>query len=235
MRFSEGRQWWQAAARNTLMLALMLVLAACSAFARPTTPAGGNPPPATPTATPTPTPAAAIEPVQTEPPTSDLCPSETTTFELVASHAFWTETGMGKWNWEASGSIPVVVMADGTVGEGSQGVIMGQQFGTFSSGRNTCTFTAPAEVAISASGTCQDSLLTLKVTENWQMGTYDWVCDDDSFQAQVPPLGAAVHPDLEFPLEPGSYPSVDVYWGGGGGSKTYTLYPNIEPVPLVTP
>jgi len=234
MRFSEGRQWWQTAARNTLMLALLLVLAACSAFARPTTPAGGNPPPATATPTPTPTPAA-IEPVQTEPPSSDLCPSETTTFELAAAHAFWTETGMGKWNWEAYGSIPVVVMANGMVGEGSQGIIPGQQFGTFTSVRNTCTFTAPAEVHISASGTCQDSLLTLKVTEEWLMGTYEWVCDDDSFQAQVPPLGAAVHPDLEFPLEPGSYPSVDVYWGGGGGSKTYTLYPSLEPVPLVTP
>jgi hypothetical protein len=218
------------------VLALLLALLACSPPAATETPADLNPAsPATKTATPTPTPAAAGAPEQTEPPETDLCPTDTTTFELAASHVFWTETGMGKWNWEAFGSIPVIVTASGAVGEGSQGIAMGQQFGTFSSGRNTCTFTAPAEVQISASGVCQDSVLTLEITENWQMGTYDWTCDDDIFQAQVPPMGAAVHPGVTFSLQDvGSY-TFEIPWGGGGGTKTYTLYPNIEPVPLVTP
>lgn len=236
MRFSKVRLGWQETTRSVLVLALLLALLACSGPAETEPPAEAIPASsATQTATPTPTPGAAIAPEQTEPPITDLCPTDTTTFELAASHTFWTETGMGKWNWEAFGAIPVVVTAGGAVGEGSQGIIMGQQFGTFSSGRNTCSFEAPAEVHISAGGTCQNSVLTLEITEDWQMGTYEWTCDDDSFQAEVPPMGAAVHPGLVFPLTLEGYPSVELDWGGGGGTKMYTLYPSFEPAPLVTP
>jgi hypothetical protein len=165
----------------------------------------------------------------------DACPTETTTFELAAGHDFWTDTGLGDWHWEAFGSIPVIVQADGTVAEGSSGIFPGRQFGSFSSGQNSCSFEAPAEVHLSVSGACRNGVLTLEASENWQMGTYQWTCDDDSFQAQVPPLPPAVHPDLAFPLQAEGAYSVDLPWAGGNGSKTYTLSGYLPPVPLVEP
>jgi hypothetical protein len=236
MRLPESRARWHRPDRILITLILMLALIACGAPAETGSPTATNlalPTPKTPT--PTPTPAAAGAPVETAEPETDRCPQETTIFELAANHAFWTDTGMGKWNWEAVGTIPLVVNGDGTVGAGSQGLIQGRQYGVFSSGRNTCQFEAPAEVQISASGVCENSVLKLDVTESWQMGTYNWTCDDDSFQASVPPLGAATHPGLVFPLQGEGAYTVDVPWGGGGGAKSYTLYPALEPVPLVTP
>ncbi len=223
-------------ARSLGVLCLLPALLACSASAQTETPTQTNPPPgAGVTPTPTPTPVAGGAPVENVPPTPDRCPTDTTTFELAAAHTFWTDTGMGKWNWEAFGSIPVIVTKGGAVDTASQGIVPGRQFGTFSSVRNSCTFEAPAEVHTSVSGVCASGVLKLEITEDWQMGTYDWQCDDKSFQAQVPPLGVAVHPDVNFPLQgEGSY-TFEIPWGGGGGTKMYTLYPHIEPVPLVTP
>lgn len=221
-------------ASSILLSILLLALAGCAS------PAPVASPTQSPTElplvpTPTRTPGAGGAPSLTEQPRVDACPTETTTFELAAAHDFWTETGFGDWHWQANGSVPVIVQPDGSVASGSSGVFPGLQFGTFSSGENACAFEAPAEVQLSLSGVCANGVLKLEASETWTMGTYDWTCDDDSFQAQVPPLPAAVHPDLNFPLQAEGAYTVDVPWLGGNGSKTYTLYHAIEPVPLVEP
>ena len=98
-------------------------------------------------------------------------------------------------------------------------------------------FEAPAEIILSVSGTCSDGWLTLDLWEYWDMGTYEWQCDDDGFQFCLPPPDPANHPNLKFPLtSEGSY--VEYPWLGGQGSKHWSLLvtePEIDTVPLPTP
>jgi hypothetical protein len=198
----------------------------------PTSPASPTSLPETPTATASlPPPAADAEPTLA-PPESN-CPDEPTVFPLQAIHHFWVNTPYGKWQWEANGTLPLIVDETGNVSSEPGEFITGRQFGTFQSGDNSCTFTAPASVIATVSGVCIDSLVTLDITEDWQMGTYTWQCDDDAFQFTIPPMGSANHPDLEFPLEESGF-VVEIPFGGGGGTKSWQLIvDDIELVPLV--
>ena len=108
---------------------------------------------------------------------------------------------------------------------------MGSQYGTFSSGSNICQFEAPAEIIVSVSGICLEGVLLVESTERWDMGTYDWICDEDIFHYDVPSIGSVLHPNLEFKLSDQSSYTVEIPWGGGSGSETWILSPSVMPVP----
>lgn len=215
--------------RLLLLAAVMLLILACSLFAGGTQ-TQENPteelPELTATRTPSPVP-------QGEPPTEalptpegDACPQEATTYGLQANHHFWTSTGMGDWVWQASGGVLVSLDESGVVTNTGPQTIMGTQSGTFSRGDNTCSFEAPAEVFITVQGSCSQSVLSLEIWEDWQMGTYKWTCDDDAFQFELPdqmmpPSRHKVEYDL---TSMGSY-SYEIPFGGGSGTKVYTLVP----------
>lgn len=157
------------------------------------------------------------------------CPNQQTAYELFADHDFWTDTGFGEWHWEANGAVPLVVEADQSVSENSSGIIMGRQYGAFSSDSNACQFEAPAEINVIVSGICLDGVLFVEITETWMMGTYQWTCDDDSFQYDIPLMEPILHPNLEFPLADQTSYSLEIPWGGGSGSEVWTLSPSVEP------
>lgn len=176
----------------------------------------------TPTATATPPlPAGNDEPI-VEPPSTN-CPEETTVFPLQAMHNFWVNTPYGKWQWEANGTLPLIVDETGNAFNQAGIFVTGSQFGNFQSGENSCSFTAPASVAVSISGVCIDGLLILDISEDWQMGTYEWQCDEDAFQFEVPPMGSATHSDLEFPLAQSGSVLVEIPFAGGEGTKSWQL------------
>jgi len=181
------------------------------------------------TATPTPT----IIPqgiVETEPPhppePQGACPDGATTYGLQANHNFWTPTGMGDWTWQASGYLQVGLDAQGRVTNTGPQSIAGSQSGAFTDGENSCSFEAPAEVIITIDGGCEQGSISLEIWEDWQMGTYQWVCDEDSFQFDLPSMmmPPSVHKVEYLLADPGSY-SFEVPFGGGSGSKIYTLVP----------
>jgi hypothetical protein len=162
-----------------------------------------------------------------EPPEPQACPDGAATFGLQADHHFWTPTGMGDWVWEASGYLQVVLDADGQVADNSAQIIPGSQSGEFTTESTHCVFTAPAEVTVNVHGSCVDGVLDLQIWEGWQMGTYDWVCDEDAIQFDLPEdmMPPAIHP-VQFRLgSPAAY-TFEVPFGGGEGVKTYTLLPN---------
>ena len=160
------------------------------------------------------------------------CPSEATTYELHANHLFWTDTGMGDWTWEADGGVLIVVDESGQVAGDPTSAFPGSQYGEFVTESTACKFNAPAEVYTSVSGTCSNGVLTLEIWEDWQMGTYTWVCDEDTLQFEIPPMGSAQHSNLEFTLTESGHFERSIPWGGGSGSKSWTL---INETPLVTP
>ena len=163
------------------------------------------------------------------------CPSEDTTFDLRADHHFWTDTGMGDWTWEASGTVVIVVDASGKVAGFPESAYPGRQYGEFVAEGSACSFEAPAVIYTSITGTCSKGVLTLELFEDWQMGTYTWVCDEDTIQFEIPPMGSAKHSNLKFQLtESGNY-ETSIQWGGGSGTKSWRLMGAMEPVPLVTP
>ena len=181
---------------------------------------------ATPTHTPIPQPVETEPPEPPEPPEEQGCPDGPAIFGLQANHHFWTPTGMGDWVWEASGYLQVVLDENGQVSDTSPQVIPGSQSGEFASESTHCTFTAPAEVNINIHGACVDGVLQLEIWESWSMGTYDWVCDEDQIQFDLPEdmMPPAIHP-VQFTLgAPASY-IFEVPFGGGEGVKTYTLQP----------
>ena len=138
---------------------------------------------------------------------------------------------MGDWNREAAGTVVIVVDAAGKVAGFPTSVYPGRQYGEFASEGTACQFEAPAEIYTSVSGTCSDGILTLELFEDWQMGTYTWVCDEDTIQFEIPPMGSAKHSDLVFHLTESGYYERSIQWGGGSGTKTWTLKGAMEPVP----
>lgn len=168
--------------------------------------------------------------VETEPPQppepEGVCPDVATTYGLQANHNFWTPTGMGDWTWQASGVLQVSLDDQGRVTNTGTQTISGSQSGSFSSGKNSCTFEAPAEVIITIDGSCSQGVISLEIWEDWQMGTYDWVCDDDSFQFELPSqmMPPSIH-QVEYQLgSPNSY-RFEIPFGGGSGTKVFTLIP----------
>jgi hypothetical protein len=150
----------------------------------------------------------------------------------MAVHDFWTNTGFGEWHWEASGGVLIFVDGPDLVGDEAGSVFPGIQYGEFSSGDDHCTFEAPAEVNAAVTGSCDNGVLTLEVTEDWQMGTYVWQCDGDApVQFDLPPMGSSSHPNLKFTLIEGGSETVEIPWGGGSGTKSWTLMPAMEPSP----
>lgn len=168
--------------------------------------------------------------VETEPPLPPepevACPDRPVTYGLQANHNFWTPTDMGDWTWQASGYLQVALDEQGRVTNTGTQIIPGSQSGAFSSGENSCSFEAPAEVIITIDGSCTQGVISLEIWEDWQMGTYQWACDDDSFQFDLPSpmMPPSVH-KVEYQLDnPDSY-SFEIPFGGGSGSKIYTLVP----------
>jgi hypothetical protein len=218
--------------KNSKQLALitssMLLLLACGLFGGRGESASETPPTVqpelTPTATPTSLPPVIVETEPPIPPEADACPDRPVTYGLQANHHFLTPTEMGDWVWQAAGLLQVDLDAQGKVSSTGTQIIPGSQSGQFSSGENSCSFEAPAEVVITLIGACVDSVLSLEIWEDWQMGTYDWVCDDDSFQFDLPPqmMPPSVH-KMEYSLGSGGSYSFEIPFGGGSGTKTYTL------------
>ncbi len=187
---------------------------------------GENQPDQIPTATPTPVLQGEAEPEPDPPPIPDACPDGPASFGLRADHNFWTPTGMGDWVWQASGLLSVHLDDNGQVTNTSSQIIPGSQSGAFSEGTTSCSFEAPAEVIITLAGSCEESVLTLEIWEDWQMGTYDWVCDDNSFSFELPNMGMppAQH-KAAFNFGTGGTYSFEIPFGGGNGTKTFTLLP----------
>jgi hypothetical protein len=227
------------AGRWLVMATSLLLVVACSlsgageqngAASEPApsrTPPGGQVP-ALATATPTATaiPAMGQSTLPPDEPPQAACPEGPAEFGLQANHHFWTPTAMGDWVWQAAGYLQVRLDADGkVVGAGPQ-TISGSQSGSFSSGRSSCSFEAPAEVIITLDGECAQGVVSLEIWEDWQMGTYQWTCDDDAFQFSLPNimLPPAVH-KVSYPLgNPAAY-TFEIPFGGGSGTKTFTLVP----------
>ena len=216
--------------RLAVMALSMLLVLACGFFEGPGESESETPPAVlpeiTPSATPTPPPPGAVE---TEPPPTiegAACPDGPTTFGLRANHHFWTSTGMGDWVWQATGLLQVDLDAQGKVTNTSTQILPGSQSGAFSSGGNNCSFEAPAEVVITIDGACAQGVLSLEIWEDWHMGTYEWVCDDDSFQFDLPPqmMPPSVH-KAAYTLGSGGAYTFEIPFGGGSGTKTYTLVP----------
>jgi hypothetical protein len=178
------------------------------------------------TATPTSLPPVMVETQPPIPPETDACPDSPVTFGLQADHDFMTPTDMGDWVWQASGLLQVDLNAQGKVTNTGPQIIPGSQSGQFSSGENSCSFEAPAEVVITITGSCAQSVLSLEIWEDWQMGTYDWVCDDDSFQFDLPAqmMPPSIHKVAYTLSDVGTY-TFELPFGGGSGSKTFTLLP----------
>ena len=94
------------------------------------------------------------------------------------------------------------------------------------SGQNHYAFEAPAEVIITVDGSCAEGVLSLEIGEDWKMGTYQWACDDDSFQFELPMLGmpSSVH-QVEYTLGNDPFYTFEIPFWGGSGTKVYTLVP----------
>ena len=209
----------------------VLLILACNAVggtvesvkATPTT----VPPEATATATPTVIPQGIVETEPPQPPEPEgVCPDGATTYGLQANHNFWTPTGMGDWTWQASGILQLSLDDLGRVANTGAQTITGSQSGAFSSGENSCSFEAPADVIITIDGSCSDGVISLEIWEDWQMGTYQWVCDDDSFQFELPSqmMPPSIH-KVEYQLGNMDSYTFEVPFAGGSGTKTYTLVP----------
>lgn len=176
------------------------------------------------TATPTPAQPVVVETEPSDPPEADACPVGAATYGLQANHHFWTPTEMGDWVWQATGLLQVDLDEQGKVTNTGTQIIPGTQSGQFSSGENSCSFEAPAEVIITITGACAESVLSLEIWEDWQMGTYDWVCDDDSFQFDLPAqmMPPSIH-KVTYALGSGETYNFEIPFAGGSGTKTYTL------------
>ena len=209
----------------------VLLILACNAVGGTVVEPQDTPSPATPVLIASETPTALPQgTVATDLPPSPqpaaACPDGPTTYGLQASHHFWTPTGMGDWTWQASGYLQVVLDEQSQVANTGTQTIPGSQSGAFSSGKNSCSFEAPAEVIITLDGSCSQGVISLEIWEDWQMGTYQWVCDDDSFQFELPSqmMPPSIH-KVEYPLgSPDSY-RFEIPFGGGSGTKVFTLIP----------
>lgn len=216
--------------RLCLIAVAMLLVLACSLVAGTPAPATDTPPAGQMQATPTRTafPPSSGDTATDVPPTPqvDACPQGPATFSLMANHHFWTSTGMGDWVWQANGSVLVSLDGAGVVTNTGPQSFPGTQSGTFSSESNTCSFEAPAEVILTLEGSCSQSVLSLEIWEDWQMGTYDWNCDDDSFQFDLPAqmMPPSIH-KVSYDLSSGGPYAAEVPFGGGSGNKVYTLVP----------
>jgi hypothetical protein len=191
-----------------------------------TAPGGQLPGLATPTPTPAVIPQMGNPTLPPDEPPQAACPQGPAEFGLRANHHFRTPSGVGDWVWEASGYLQVKLDAGGKVTETGPQTIPGSQSGSFSSGKSSCSFEAPAEVIITIDGGCAEGVVSLEIWEDWQMGEYQWTCDDDSFQFSLPPsmMPPSVH-QVSYPLgDPAAY-TFEIPFGGGSGTKTYTLVP----------
>ena len=82
----------------------------------------------------------------------------------------------------------VVLDENGQVVDNTPQIIPGSQSGEFTTEGTHCVFEAPAEVFVNVYGSCSEGVLSLEISEDWQMGTYDWVCDDDAMQFELPDM-----------------------------------------------
>ncbi len=212
--------------RWILLIGSVILIFSCSLFEGSED--GGRSPGDLPDPSPTPTPTPIISgdpgPDEEPPPLGDACPEGAANFGLQANHNFWTPTGMGDWVWQAAGLLSVALDDQGAVSNTGPQIIPGSQSGAFSQGSTSCSFEAPAEVFITISGVCSESVLRLEICEDWQMGTYDWVCDDDAFSFDLPDMGMppAQH-QVEYDLRTPETYTFEIPFGGGDGTKTYSL------------
>ena len=167
------------------------------------------------------------EPEPLEPPQAGACPGGPATYGLIASHHFWTPTGFGDWVWQALGYVSVLMDENGQVVDNTPQIIPGSQSGEFTTESTHCVFEAPAEVFVNVYGSCSEGVLNLEISEDWQMGTYDWVCDEDAIQFELPDMmmPPAQHP-VEFLLGDAQSYRFEIPFGGGQGFKVYTLEGN---------
>ena len=208
----------------------VLLILACNAVGGTGVRTEDTPTPIAPEVTATNTPTALPQGIiETEPPLPPLpaaCPDGPATYGLQAKHDFWTPTGRGDWTWQASGYLQVTLDGQGHVTNTGPQTITGSQSGAFSSAENSCSFEAPAEVVITIDGSCSQGVISLEIWEDWQMGTYQWVCDDDSFQFELPNImmPPSIH-KVEYQLGNMDSYTFEVPFAGGSGTKTYTLVP----------
>ena len=159
----------------------------------------------------------------TDPPDELACPDGPASYMLVADYYFWTDTGMGDWVWQAAGTVQVVLGETGEViNNAAQTMGSGSQSGQFSADGNTCSFEAPAEVVSTVAGHCRDGVLELQIMDEWVSGTFQWTCDDDSFQFDLPTSMLPASHSVTLPLEPNAQAEAS-FAGFGGGAKTWTL------------
>jgi hypothetical protein len=179
-----------------------------------------------PTETPVPLPQGVEETEPVTSPQPGACPQGRASYGLQANHHFWTSTGMGDWVWQAAGSLQFILDEHGRVTNKAAQTIAGSQSGEFSSGNNRCSFEAPAMVNITVDGACTQGRLSLEIWEDWQMGTYQWVCDDDSFQFDLPSpmMPPSIH-KVDYVLGNVDSYTFEIPFGGGSGTKVYTLVP----------
>jgi hypothetical protein len=216
--------------RLALISFCMLLILACNAVEGVgemgrTTPSAG-PPETVPTETSAPLPQGVEETKPVTSPQPGACPEGPASYGLQANHHFWTSTGMGDWVWQATGSLQVVLDEGGRVTNTAAQTISGSQSGEFSSGRNHCSFEAPAKVLITIDGSCTQGKLSLEIWEDWQMGTYQWACDEDSFQFDLPSpmMPPSVH-KVDYFLGNADTYTFEIPFGGGSGTRAYTLVP----------
>lgn len=103
-----------------------------------------------------------------------------------------------------------------------------------------CSVAMAGEMQVSASGTCTDGVVYLRIVETWQSATGSMTCDDDVIPFNTPGPGSFVHegPDgggeIFYLVDSSEGYTVMRPFGEGSGYHSWTLYASqIELVPLV--
>jgi hypothetical protein len=103
-----------------------------------------------------------------------------------------------------------------------------------------CSVEMAGEMQVSASGTCTDGVVYLRIVETWQSATGSMTCDDNVIPFNTPGPGTYVHegPDgggeIFYLVDSSDGYTVMRPFGEGSGYHSWTLYASqIELVPLV--
>lgn len=162
------------------------------------------------------------------------CPAETITLPLQVDHLFTTDTGGGEWVWIANGLLSLTIEEDGSVSNNPGETLGGQQSGEFTLEGLSCSFSAPAMISATITGTCDSGVVTMRIIENWQMGTYTWHCpEDDPVSFTIPAAPPTIHEEVSFILTASGSTEARLPWGGGDGYKTWQIVADLPNVPLV--
>jgi hypothetical protein len=154
---------------------------------------------------------------------------------LEAKHSYQMTVADTDMNVNAKGNTPLTVDKNGNVTSGT-----GSGSGSMEGTSDDCTYSSKWKYSAKVSGTCRNSLMSLKIEELFGSGAIKGTlkCDDQDPITRYfgwPAMNHTIYITLGGPAHGGTFTKA---WGtGGSGSKSWTVSDGtqVELVPLVEP